>query len=196
MRSDKLQNYLQKITETKKILERKLYNFQMLFCDVAFWTDEKLLYQAIKCSYMELIILGRLKCIALREQYLPERMYLASNCPWNVETCKSQSIDKIPAEMKKVKVLRSKILLGIFQIRIMWWTEYLARIGEMINEVQNCLLGCSTTSSSRMMEAVRTSETSVDNYFTRQYIPEDNSELHTRHRENLKCHKMINVYDI
>jgi hypothetical protein len=28
-----------------------------------------------------------------------------------------------------------------------------------------------------MMEVVRTSETSVDNYFTRQYIPEDNSEL-------------------
>jgi hypothetical protein len=27
-----------------------------------------------------------------------------------------------------------------------------------------------------MMEAVRTSETSVENHFTRQYIPEDNSE--------------------
>jgi hypothetical protein len=27
-----------------------------------------------------------------------------------------------------------------------------------------------------MMEAERTSETSVDNYFTRQYISEDNSE--------------------
>jgi hypothetical protein len=27
-----------------------------------------------------------------------------------------------------------------------------------------------------MMEAVRTSETSVDNHFTRQYIPEDNSD--------------------
>jgi hypothetical protein len=27
-----------------------------------------------------------------------------------------------------------------------------------------------------MMKAVRTSETSVDNHFTRQYIPEDNSE--------------------
>jgi hypothetical protein len=26
----------------------------------------------------------------------------------------------------------------------------------------------------------RTSETSVDNYFTRQYIPEDNSELHEK----------------
>jgi hypothetical protein len=37
-----------------------------------------------------------------------------------------------------------------------------------------------------MMEAERTSETSVDNYFTLQYIPEDNSELHTRRRENFK----------
>jgi hypothetical protein len=33
--------------------------------------------------------------------------------------------------------------------------------------------------SSLMMEAVRTSETSVDNHFTRQYNPEDSSELHT-----------------
>jgi hypothetical protein len=39
-----------------------------------------------------------------------------------------------------------------------------------------------------MMEAARTSETSADNYFTRQYIPEDNSELHTRRCENLKSH--------
>jgi hypothetical protein len=37
-----------------------------------------------------------------------------------------------------------------------------------------------------MMEAVRTSETSVDNHFTRQYNPEDSSEHHTRRRENLK----------
>jgi hypothetical protein len=39
-----------------------------------------------------------------------------------------------------------------------------------------------------MMDAVRTSETSVDNHFTQQYIPEDNSEHHTRRRENLKSH--------
>jgi hypothetical protein len=39
-----------------------------------------------------------------------------------------------------------------------------------------------------MMEAVRTSETSVDNHFTRQYIQEDNSEHHTRRRDNLKSH--------
>jgi hypothetical protein len=37
-----------------------------------------------------------------------------------------------------------------------------------------------------MMEAARTSETSVDNYFTRQYNPEDKSELHTRRLVNLK----------
>jgi hypothetical protein len=30
-----------------------------------------------------------------------------------------------------------------------------------------------------MMEAVRTSETSIDNHFTRQYNPEDSSEHHT-----------------
>jgi hypothetical protein len=39
-----------------------------------------------------------------------------------------------------------------------------------------------------MMEAVRTSETSVNNHFKRQYNPEDSSEHHTRHRENLKSH--------
>jgi hypothetical protein len=37
-------------------------------------------------------------------------------------------------------------------------------------------------------------ETSVDNYFTRQYIPEDNSELHTRRRENLKSHISCQSY--
>jgi hypothetical protein len=42
--------------------------------------------------------------------------------------------------------------------------------------------------SSLMMEAVRTSETSIDNHFTRQYIPEGSSEHHTRRRENLKSH--------
>jgi hypothetical protein len=41
-----------------------------------------------------------------------------------------------------------------------------------------------------MMEAVRTSETSVDNHFTRQYNPEDSSEHHTRRRENLKSHNV------
>jgi hypothetical protein len=44
------------------------------------------------------------------------------------------------------------------------------------------------------MKAARTSETLVDNYFTFQYIPEDNSELYTRHCENLKCHVYIHFY--
>jgi hypothetical protein len=38
-----------------------------------------------------------------------------------------------------------------------------------------------------MMEAVRTSETSVYSKATRRYIPEG-SHLHTRRRENLKSH--------
>jgi len=42
-----------------------------------------------------------------------------------------------------------------------------------------------------MMEAVRTSEMSVNfNMTTRRYIPEDN-RLHTRRRENLKSHTVI-----
>jgi hypothetical protein len=43
------------------------------------------------------------------------------------------------------------------------------------------------------MEAVRTSETSVDNHFTRQYNPEDSSEHHTRRRENLKSHTVLEI---
>jgi hypothetical protein len=42
-----------------------------------------------------------------------------------------------------------------------------------------------------MVEAVRTSETSVDNQYTRQYNPEDSSEHHTRRRENIKSHVFI-----
>jgi hypothetical protein len=41
-----------------------------------------------------------------------------------------------------------------------------------------------------MMEAARTSETSIDNYFTRQYTPEDKSELQGIHhsRATLEMH--------
>jgi hypothetical protein len=53
-------------------------------------------------------------------------------------------------------------------------------------DVQSCLLG--------YMEAVRTSETSVDNHFTRQYIPEDNSEHQTRRRENLKSNITLVIH--
>jgi hypothetical protein len=43
-----------------------------------------------------------------------------------------------------------------------------------------------------MVEAVRISETSVNfNVTTWRYIPED-SKLHTRRRENLKSHTVLN----
>jgi hypothetical protein len=50
------------------------------------------------------------------------------------------------------------------------------------------------------MEAARTSETSVDNYFSRQYITEDNSEIniiyyanyaHTNLNNNLWCREIV-----
>jgi hypothetical protein len=45
-----------------------------------------------------------------------------------------------------------------------------------------------------MMEAAHTSETSVDIQLrTRQYTPED-SELHTRRRENLKSHIALYIF--
>jgi hypothetical protein len=45
-------------------------------------------------------------------------------------------------------------------------------------------------------EAVHTSETSVNIQLrTQQYIPED-SELHARHRENLKSHNFEQCYKI
>jgi hypothetical protein len=54
------------------------------------------------------------------------------------------------------------------------------------------LIGCRRTfQGALMMEATRTSETSVDIQLrTLQYIPED-SELHTRRRENLKSHDAV-----
>jgi hypothetical protein len=60
------------------------------------------------------------------------------------------------------------------------------------------ILPCKMIVESLMMEAVCTSETSVDTHFTRQYeyIPEDNSEHHTRRRENLKSQRFIAFAEI
>jgi hypothetical protein len=58
----------------------------------------------------------------------------------------------------------SKPFLSVFRI-LFWDVLPCKRLSTDVSEV--------------MMEAVRTSETSVDNHFTRQYIPEDNSEHNT-----------------
>jgi hypothetical protein len=42
-----------------------------------------------------------------------------------------------------------------------------------------------------MMEAVRTSETSVDNHFTWQYNPEDSSELLSAYQEKIPARNSI-----
>jgi hypothetical protein len=59
----------------------------------------------------------------------------------------------------------------ILKFRFVFWDEFIALV----------------------MEAARTSETSVDNYFTLQHIPEDKSKLHTRRHENLKSHDFSKV---
>jgi hypothetical protein len=71
------------------------------------------------------------------------------------------------------------------KFRIVFWDELPCKI-----IVDRRFRGtyCLHHQGSLMMEAVRTSETSLENYFTRQYIPEDNSELLIRRRENLKSH--------
>jgi hypothetical protein len=48
--------------------------------------------------------------------------------------------------------------------------------------------------SSLMMEAVRTSETSVDNHSTRQYNPEDSSEQNTQMSEPAPVSALANRY--
>jgi hypothetical protein len=57
-----------------------------------------------------------------------------------------------------------------------------------VSEVRAASIIRAMSAIALIMEAARTPETSVDIYFTRQYILEDKSELHTRRRENLKSH--------
>jgi hypothetical protein len=62
-----------------------------------------------------------------------------------------------------------------------------------VNLYAEATLRCTRPFIDLMMEAVRTSETSVNfNVTTRRYIPED-SKLNVRSRENLKSHT-VNLY--
>jgi hypothetical protein len=69
---------------------------------------------------------------------------------------------KVATKFSFVKKFKANLIWGIFAV---------------LHPRIFCLSVC-YRNITLMMEAVRTSETSVDNYFTRQYIPEDNSEHH------------------
>jgi hypothetical protein len=57
-----------------------------------------------------------------------------------------------------------------------------------LTDVSEVRIACIVITIALMMDAVRTSKTSVNfNVTTRHYIPED-FNLHTRRRENLKSH--------
>jgi hypothetical protein len=82
--------------------------------------------------------------------------------------------------LRKILFLRGK-LEKIVKFRFFFW------------DVLPCKIIVDRRFRALMMEAARTSETPVDNHFTRQYIPEDKSKLHTRRRENLKSHKIVKL---
>jgi hypothetical protein len=73
--------------------------------------------------------------------------------------------------------LRFQVLTAAsMKFRIVFWDILLCKIIVDRRLKGTCCLHHQGRSS-QMMKASLTSETSVDNYFTRQYIPEDNSEL-------------------
>jgi hypothetical protein len=76
------------------------------------------------------------------------------------------------------RVWCSELSSGLY-CRVKWLSTDVLEVRTASTLMMECKL---------MMEAVRTSETSVDNHFTRQYNPVDSSEHHTRRRENLKSH--------
>jgi hypothetical protein len=90
-----------------------------------------------------------------------------------------------------VKKLRLVMINHLFP----WNSEssgmYCRVLNLMLTDVSKA---CAASIIALMMEAACTSQTSVDIQLrTRQYIPED-SELHTRRRENLKSHIYFHVF--
>jgi hypothetical protein len=59
------------------------------------------------------------------------------------------------------------------------WTLSDAKIHNKSLQLTRSKAFLKSTKAIRVMEAARTSETSVDNHFTRQYNPEDSSEHNT-----------------
>jgi hypothetical protein len=103
--------------------------------------------------------------------------FYISSTEWNEHSFRAAKSPEI-VQLAEFLIYPAVILCKIQRLntRLLLSCEILSSHGGEY-DVQNCLLGCTASISSLMMEAVRTSETSVDNYFTRQYIPEDNSEL-------------------
>jgi hypothetical protein len=75
-----------------------------------------------------------------------------------------------------------------FSRRRVWYSE--------LSSGMYCRVKWLSTDVSLMMEAVRTSETSVDNHFTRQYIPEDSSEHRTSYVKQFKFKASLLTFHI
>jgi hypothetical protein len=82
-------------------------------------------------------------------------------------------------------------LLNMYRAFLLGGTPFEGKMWPIkLKESTDCGRSSESSGIALMTEAARTSETSADiDLRTRQYIPED-SELHTRRRENLKSHRL------
>jgi hypothetical protein len=90
----------------------------------------------------------------------------------------SLNLPPIKPKLSAINVRFQVLTTASMKFRIFLWNVPLCKIIIDRRFRGTCCLHHQGSISSLMMEAARTSETSVYNYFTRQYIPEDNSELH------------------
>jgi hypothetical protein len=99
--------------------------------------------------------------------------------PWFDDECSKLVVQRKQA---KLEWLQDPRVVNEDNLNDVRWdtTRYLKnKKRECLKEKMNELVRFQVlTAASMMMETVRTSEMSVDNHFTRQYIPEDNSEHH------------------
>jgi hypothetical protein len=83
-------------------------------------------------------------------------------CPWR--------------ESNSIYSVRFQVLTAAsMKFRFVFWDVSYCSVKQLSTDVSD--VGAASIIIALMMEASRTSETSVDNYFTRQYITEDKSEL-------------------
>jgi hypothetical protein len=80
--------------------------------------------------------------------------------------------------MNSISVVRFQVLTAVnMKFRFVFWDVLPCKIIVDRRFRGTC---CLHHQGALMVEAARTSETSADNYFTRQYIPEDKSEQYVR----------------
>jgi len=137
-------------------------------------------------------------CVPFRKKTLPQpsvlKMESACSSALKVRhhvVPKPWYTTKYMEQQTKITYVRFQVLTAAsMKFRVFWDVAPCSHV-----EVDRRFRGayCLHHQGALMMEAVRTSETSVNfNLTTRRYIPED-SKLHTRRRENFKTHNFLTL---